>query len=76
MLESLVEWTGNLPWSIALRESYYVWPMTESAHVLTLGLFVGTAFVTGDLEIVTITFELQQKVSMRNCNRPAKLCRH
>lgn len=51
MLESFVEWMGSLPWSIALRESYYVWPLLESAHVLTLGLFVGTAFVT-DLRLL------------------------
>jgi len=56
MLEHVAEWTGNLPWSIALRESYYVWPLTESAHVLTLGLFVGTAIVT-DLRLLGWTLQ-------------------
>ena len=56
MLLSFSEWMGNLPWSIALRESYYVWPLMESAHVLTLGLFVGTAFVT-DLRLLGWTMK-------------------
>ena len=56
MFLSFSEWMGNLPWSIALRESYYVWPLMESAHVLTLGLFVGTAFVT-DLRLLGWTMK-------------------
>lgn len=36
------EWLGSTRWSVALHESLYVWPFTESTHVLTLGLFVGT----------------------------------
>jgi hypothetical protein len=36
------EWLGSTRWSIALHESLYVWPLTESTHVLSLGLFVGT----------------------------------
>jgi hypothetical protein len=44
-------WINELPWSIALRESRYVWSFMESAHVLTLGLFVGTAFIT-DLRLL------------------------
>ena len=51
MIENLAIWMGDLPTSIALRESYYVWPLMESAHVLTLGLFVGTAFIT-DLRLL------------------------
>ena len=54
MLENIALWMGELSWSIALRESYYVWPLLESAHVLTLGLFVGTAFIT-DLRLVGLT---------------------
>jgi hypothetical protein len=44
-------WMNELPTSIALRESQYVWPLLESAHVMMLGLFVGTAFVT-DLRLL------------------------
>ena len=29
--------------AIKLLESLYMWPLLESAHVLSLGLFVGTA---------------------------------
>lgn len=39
---SLLEWLAATRWSIALHESLYVWPLVESTHVLSLGLFVGT----------------------------------
>ncbi len=51
MILEFVAWMNELPWSIALRESQYVWPLLESTHVMTLGLFVGTAFVT-DLRLL------------------------
>ena len=51
MLEQLIAWMNELPTSIALRESRYVWPLLESLHVMLLGLFVGTAFVT-DLRLL------------------------
>lgn len=51
MILQLVSWMNELPWSVALRESRYVWSFMESAHVMTLGLFVGTAFVT-DLRLL------------------------
>ena len=51
MILEFVAWMNELPWSIALRESRYMWPWVESTHVLTLGLFVGTAFVT-DLRLL------------------------
>jgi len=54
-LRAFLEWLGNTPWSIALLESYYVWPLLESTHVLTLGLFVGTA-VMMDLRLLGMTF--------------------
>lgn len=34
---------AETPWSIQLRESLYLWPFTESLHVLCLTLFAGTA---------------------------------
>jgi hypothetical protein len=46
MILEFITWMNELPPSIALRESQYVWPLLESAHVMTLALFVGTAFVT------------------------------
>lgn len=51
MILQLVSWMNELPWSVALRESRYAWSFMESAHVMTLGLFVGTAFVT-DLRLL------------------------
>jgi hypothetical protein len=39
---TFLQWLADTPWSIALRESLYLWPLVESTHVLTLGLFVGT----------------------------------
>lgn len=43
------------PWSIGLRESLFVWPLLESAHVLVLMLFVGTATML-DLRLLGLTF--------------------
>ena len=39
----MLEWLAATPWSVALHESLYVWPLLESTHVLCLTLFVGTA---------------------------------
>ena len=43
------------PWSIALRESLYVWPFLESTHVLTLMLFVGSTIML-DLRLLGVSF--------------------
>jgi len=50
-VERFLEWLGNTPWSVALIESLWVWPLLESTHVLTLGLFVGLVMVN-DLRLV------------------------
>ena len=42
-IRDALEWLAATPWSIALHESLYVWPLLESTHVLCLALFVGTA---------------------------------
>jgi hypothetical protein len=42
---TFLQWVADTPWSTALRESLYMWPLVESTHVLTLGLFVGTAMM-------------------------------
>ncbi len=36
------EWLAGTSWSIALLESLYAYPWIESAHVLSLMLFIGT----------------------------------
>ena len=55
-MQRFFEWLGNTPWSIALLESFWVWPLLESTHVLTLGLFVGTAAMM-DLRLLGVTFK-------------------
>jgi hypothetical protein len=52
---SFLQWLESTPWSIALLESLYVWPLLESTHVLSLGLFVGTTLMM-DLRLLGITF--------------------
>jgi hypothetical protein len=42
-------------WSTALRESLYMYPLVESTHVLTLGLFVGLT-VMWDLRLLGLAF--------------------
>ena len=50
----LMEWLAATRGSVALHESLYMYPLVESAHVLTLGLFVGTA-VMFDLRLLGLT---------------------
>ena len=52
-IRSALEWLAATPWSVALHESLYVWPLLESTHVLCLTLFVGTAFML-DLRLLGI----------------------
>jgi hypothetical protein len=54
-LLTLAQWVAEMPSSIALRESLYVWPLLESAHVLTLMLFAGTATML-DLRLLGVSF--------------------
>jgi hypothetical protein len=55
-MQEFLEWLAGTPWSTALLESAYVWPFMESAHVLTLALFVGTAIVN-DLRLLGVGFK-------------------
>lgn len=48
-----LEWLAGTRWSVALHESLHVWPLLESAHVLCLGLFVGTAAIL-DLRLLGV----------------------
>ena len=52
---ALFEWLGKTPWSVALHESQYVWPLTESLHVLSLAWFVGLTIVL-DLRLLGVGF--------------------
>ena len=48
------EWLANTPWSIALHESTWGYPIVESVHVLTLCLFLGMAVML-DLRLLGVT---------------------
>ena len=52
---SALDWLAHTPWSIALHESQYVWPFTESLHVLMLTLFVGSTVML-DLRLLGVAF--------------------
>lgn len=54
MLLHWCEWLGATPWSIALRESEWVYPLIETAHVLALCLFLGLALML-DLRLLNLT---------------------
>src|SRR5262249_46426113 len=49
-----VQWLADTPGSVALHESVYMYPLVESAHVLTLCVFLGLA-VMWDLRLLGIT---------------------
>jgi hypothetical protein len=48
------QWLADTSWSIALHESQYMYSLVESAHVLTLTLFVGLAMLL-DLRLIGVT---------------------
>lgn len=48
------QWLGSTPWSVALHESIWVYPIVESVHVLTLCLFLGLAVII-DLRLLGVT---------------------
>jgi hypothetical protein len=48
------EWLAETPYSIALHESLYMYPLVESVHVLTLCLFLGMAVML-DLRLLGLT---------------------
>lgn len=55
MVRSFLDWLGQTPWSVALLESLYMWPLVESTHTLAIALFVGTT-VMMDLRLLGVTF--------------------
>ena len=48
------QWLGSTQWSIALHESIWVYPIIESAHVLTLCVFLGLTVML-DLRLLGVT---------------------
>lgn len=53
-LETFCQWLASTPGSIALHESLYMYPLVESVHVLTMGVFLGTAVML-DLRLLGVT---------------------
>jgi hypothetical protein len=54
-MRDFLEWLGRTPWSVQLLESFWVWPLLESTHVLSITLFVGTAMMM-DLRLMGVRF--------------------
>ncbi len=50
----LCQWLAGTSWSIQLHESQYMYSLVESAHVLTLTVFVGLAALL-DLRLIGVT---------------------
>ena len=55
MLEGLITKLSETPWSIELHESLYAYAITESAHVMSIMLFVGTITMI-DLRLLGVSF--------------------
>ena len=55
MLLGFFKWMAETPWSVALHESLYGYPIVESVHVWALCLFVGLAVVL-DLRLTGLSF--------------------
>tara|TARA_B100001179_G_C18569320_1_gene394346 strand:- start:423 stop:995 length:573 start_codon:yes stop_codon:yes gene_type:complete len=55
MLLDFSIWLSETEWSIALRESLYLYPWIESAHVLSISLFVGTLIFI-ELRLIGLSF--------------------
>ena len=55
MLLGFAEWLAANPWSIALHESLYMYPLVESTHVLTICLFLGTLAAV-DLRLLGVAY--------------------
>src|SRR5438876_3481990 len=60
-----VQWLADTPGSVALHQSIFMYPLVESAHVLTLCVFLGMA-VMFDLRLLGITLT---KVPMSQLKR-------
>lgn len=54
-MADFIAWMNETTWSIALRESLFVWPVIEATHVLTIMLFVGTVIMV-DLRLLGVAF--------------------
>ncbi len=53
VIREALAWLAGTRWSVALHESLWAWPLLESAHVLALAWFVGSAVIL-DLRLLGI----------------------
>jgi hypothetical protein len=58
------QWLADTPGSIALHESLFMYPLVESAHVLTLCLFLGMAILF-DLRLLGLTLRRVRMTEMK-----------
>jgi hypothetical protein len=63
------QWLASTRGSIALHESFYLYPLVESAHVLTLCLFVGMS-VVWDLRLLGMMLPRVSMTEMSERIRP------
>ncbi len=56
MLLEFFEWMATTQWSIALHESFYMYPWIESSHVLLITVFVGILIFI-DLRMLGLVFK-------------------
>lgn len=54
-MRDFLEWLGSTPWSVGLLESFWMWPLLESTHTLSIAFFVGLAMAM-DLRLMGVTF--------------------
>jgi cobalamin biosynthesis protein CobD/CbiB len=63
-LVGICRWLERTPWSPALRDSIWMYPIVESVHLLALCLFLGFAVLL-DLRLLGIVFRQTPVVDMR-----------
>jgi len=55
VINEFLGWLGNTEWSVRLLESFWVWPLVESTHVIGITLFAGTTIMM-DLRLLGVGF--------------------
>ena len=64
-LLGFTRWLAATPWSIALHESVWMYPIIESVDVLTLCCFVGMSVVSGGALFYAIPVRSYQNILFR-----------
>ena len=63
---NFIEWLASTSGSTALRESLYMYPWIESAHVLFIAIFFGTLLFV-DLRLTGFVFKLLSSAVSHPC---------